>query len=166
MPKKKTPATTEVMTSAPSSAIVAEQPGLDKLAHGVVRFETGEPTRQDREQGKPLFETGASTGSKAGQQAHTDLTFTTRQARALALLRPGHWVTRETFDREAGASNGPDLVQQLRRKLGQDAIETQHFDALDRDGKPCRPGRYRLTDKGRERLAQISATTNQGRAAA
>jgi len=92
-------------------------------------------------------------GNLAGLSVHKPMNFTTRQARALALLGSGHWVTREQLDRGAGASNSPDLIQQLRRKLGHDAIETQHFDALDRDGKPCRPGRYRLTDKGRERLA-------------
>lgn len=120
MPQKKTPATTEVMTSAPYSAIVAD----------LHRY-----------------------GNLTGLSVRKPLTFTPRQARALALLGSGHWVTRETFDREAGASNGPDLIQQLRRKLGHDAIETQHFDALDRDGKPCRPGRYRLTEKGCELLA-------------
>lgn len=87
------------------------------------------------------------------------LTFTIRQHRALALLKPGHWVTREQLDRGAGASNSPDLIQQLRRKLGYDAIETGHFDALDRDGKPCRPGRYRLTEKGRERLGNWCEVT-------
>ncbi len=109
---KKTPATTEAMTSATHSAIVPDQHQGDKTIH-----------------------------------------LTPRQSRALALLMPGHWVARETFDREVGASNGPDLIQQLRRKLGHGAIETQHFDVIDRDGKPCRPGRYRLTDEGRERLA-------------
>lgn len=93
-------------------------------------------------------------------------TFTPRQSRALAVLLPGQWITREQLDRAAGASNSPDLIQQLRRKLGHDAIETQHFDALDRDGKPCRPGRYRLTEQGGARLAQINATTYQGRASA
>lgn len=87
------------------------------------------------------------------------LTFTSRQARALHLLGPGHWVTREQLDRGAGTSNSPDLVQQIRRKLGYDAIETGYFDALDQDGKPCRPGRYRLTEKGRARLAAKSEVT-------
>ena len=109
---KKTPATTEAMTSATHSAIVADQHQADKPMH-----------------------------------------LTPRQSRALALLLPGHWVARETFDREVGASNGPDLIQQLRRKLGHGAIDMQHFDMVDRDGRPCRPGRYRLTDAGRERLA-------------
>ena len=92
--------------------------------------------------------------------------FTPRQSRALEMLKPGHWITREHLDRGAGASNSPDLIKQLRHKLGPSGIEMEHFDALDRDGKPCRPGRYRMTDQGRERLAQITATTDQGRAAA
>jgi hypothetical protein len=81
--------------------------------------------------------------------------FTPRQTRALKMLKPGHWITREQLDREAGASNGPDLIQQLRRKLGRDAIDMEHFDATDRDGNPTRPDRYRLTEQGRERLRQI-----------
>ena len=92
--------------------------------------------------------------------------FTPRQTRALEMLKPGHWITREHLDREAGASNSPDLIQQLRGKLGRDGIEMELYDATDRDGKPTRPGRYRLTQQGRERLAQINATTDQGSAAA
>jgi hypothetical protein len=46
--------------------------------------------------------------------------FTPRQTRALEMLKPGHWITREHLDREAGASNSPDLIQQLRGKLGRD----------------------------------------------
>lgn len=92
--------------------------------------------------------------------------FTPRQARALEMLKPGHWITREQLDRGAGASNSPDLIQQLRRKLGYDGIEMEHFEATDRDGRPCRPGRYRLTEQGGARLAQINVTTDQGRAAA
>lgn len=100
------------------------------------------------------MESATHSAIVAGQhQADKPIHLTPRQSRALALLMPGHWVARETFDREVGASNGPDLIQQLRRKLGNGAIETQHFDVIDRDGKPCRPGRYRLTSEGRERLA-------------
>ena len=101
----------------------------------------------------------------AFKHSPTAKTLTARQARAIALLSPGHWITREQLDRGAGASNSPDLIQQLRRKLGHDAIETEHFDALDRDGKPCRPGRYRLTDKGHEQLAQFHATADHAGAA-
>lgn len=88
-----------------------------------------------------------------------------RQARVLDALRPGHWVDREPLDRIAGSSNSPDVISKLRRKFGQDSIDMELIDGTDRDGRPCRTGRYRLTDKGRERLAQITATTDQGRAA-
>lgn len=80
---------------------------------------------------------------------------TPRQARVIHALLPGAWITREALDRIAGASNSPDTVQKLRRKLGQDAIDMEHFDALDRDGNPCRPGRYRMTEPGRVRAAEL-----------
>lgn len=93
-----------------------------------------------------------------------------RQARALAAMQSGHWVSRETMDRVTGASNSPDVVWKLRRKIGQDAIDMELIDGTDRDGRPCRTGRYRLTEPGRVRavelLAGISATTDQGRVAA
>ena len=84
-----------------------------------------------------------------------------RQARVIAALLPGHWVDREPLDRIAGSSNSPDVIWKLRRKIGQDAIDMELIDGTDRDGHPCRTGRYRLTDQGRERLRQID-----GRAAA
>ena len=109
---------------------------------------------------------GSIAHGKADAPALGRARFTPRQTRALEMLKPGHWITREQLDREAGASNSPDLIQQLRGKLGRDGIEMELFEATDRDGKPTRPGRYRLTQQGRERLAQISATTDQGSAAA
>jgi hypothetical protein len=79
-----------------------------------------------------------------------------RQTRALdALVATRGWITREAIDRAAGCSNGPDLIRQLRQKLGYDAIEMQHFDATDRDGRACKPGYYRLSDQGRARLAEL-----------
>ena len=89
-----------------------------------------------------------------------------RQARVLDALRPGHWVDREPLDRIAGSSNSPDVIWKLRHKFGQDAIDMELIDDTDRDGKPCRTGRYRLTDQGRERLAKFSAAADQGRAGA
>ncbi|MEN9396220.1 MAG: hypothetical protein RLZ81_750 [Pseudomonadota bacterium] len=87
-----------------------------------------------------------------------------RQARVLDALRPGHWVDREPLDRIAGSSNGPDVISKLRRKFGQDSIDMELIDGTDRDGKPCRTGRYRLTPAGRERLAQITTSNQQGAA--
>lgn len=92
--------------------------------------------------------------------------FTPRQVRVLEALLPGRWVDREPLDRIAGSSNSPDVISKLRRKFGQDSIDMELIDGTDRDGKPCRTGRYRLTPAGRERLEQITANTDQGRAAA
>lgn len=96
--------------------------------------------------------------SASNVMAHLNTTpkprrFTLRQERALNVLALG-WITREALDRAAGCSNGPDLVRQLRQKLGSDAIETRQVDAIDRDGQLCKPGQYRLTDTGHQRLAQ------------
>ena len=92
--------------------------------------------------------------------------FTPRQVRVLEALLPGRWVDREPLDRIAGSSSSPDVISKLRRKFGQDSIDMELIDGTDRDGKPCRTGRYRLTQQGRERLAQINVTTDQGSAAA
>ena len=89
-----------------------------------------------------------------------------RQARVLDALRPGHWVDREPLDRIAGSSNSPDVIRKIRRKIGQDAIDMELIDGTDRDGKPCRTGRYRLTEQGRDRLIQLERSTGaEGRAA-
>jgi hypothetical protein len=77
----------------------------------------------------------------------------TRQMRvAQALMQAGErWTWREEIDRIAGASNGPAVIQALRRK-GID-IWMQQVESTDRDGKPCKPGQYRLTPKGLDVLA-------------
>jgi hypothetical protein len=82
--------------------------------------------------------------------------FTPRQSRVLdALANAGGWVSREEVDRIAGASNGPQIILELRRKVaGHDGIEMQRADAKDRDGKACKPGQYRLTSPGRQRVLQ------------
>ncbi len=82
---------------------------------------------------------------------------TPREIRVISTLwKSLSWVSREDVDRIAGASNGPHVVMMLRRKLtGEDGIEMERIDVLDRDGKPSRPGRYRLTDAGRQRLCKL-----------
>lgn len=61
-------------------------------------------------------------------------------------------LMREQADRVAGASNGPHWVMQLRRKGL--AIPCKRMVATDRDGEPCRPGRYSLTDEDRRRIIE------------
>lgn len=74
------------------------------------------------------------------------------------LARP---VTREQLDAVAGASNGPELVAELRRR-GLDA-PCERISFIDRDGKPCRPGVYSLTLKDRRMIYAWMACIKKGR---
>jgi hypothetical protein len=101
----------------------------------------------------PRDEAGAlnSTDSKSSAPRSPRLTRVLR-----ALLATSGWLSREAVDRIAGASNGPQVILSLRQGyVGRDGIETGYQTAIDRDGKPCRPGRYRITAKGRERAAHF-----------
>ena len=91
----------------------------------------------------------------AGQPDGGKLKLSPRQARVIRALMPGAWITREALDRIAGASNAPDVIMKLRGKLGHDAIDTERIDGTDRDGRPCRTGRYRMTEPGRVRAAEL-----------
>jgi hypothetical protein len=81
--------------------------------------------------------------------------FATRQQRVLdALWVAKGWIWRETLDRIAKASNGPEVISKLRHRRGID-IDMQQVDILDSDGIRSRPGRYRLTEKGRSTLLSM-----------
>ena len=101
--------------------------------------------------------TSSKTSEGANQQKTGQIVLRSprlrRVLRALLACDTG-WITREQLDGIAGASNSPDLVYQLRQKLGQDAIEMRQVEATDRDGFTCKPGRYRLSDQGRARVFQ------------
>ncbi|UYO95040.1 hypothetical protein [Pollutimonas sp. M17] len=60
------------------------------------------------------------------------------------LKRP---LPRETLDKVAGCSNGPDLVAELRRRGLKVPCERIRF--IDRDGKLCSPGVYKLLSTDR-----------------
>ena len=77
-----------------------------------------------------------------------------RHLRALAdlLVRP---LFREELDKIAGCSNGPELVAELRRRGLE--IPCEPVKRLDKDGKPCRPGVYSLTDDDRLKIAKWRA---------
>lgn len=92
--------------------------------------------------------------------------FTSRQSRVLsALVKSAGWISREDIDRIAGASNGPQIISELRRKVtGRDGIEVRRVDTLDRDGKPCRPGQYRLTEMGHSRLMKLELACHRSEA--
>lgn len=87
--------------------------------------------------------------SKPLPSAPRSLNFTERQRRGVAALLRGP-VMREALDRIAGCSNGPALIAELRG-MGLD-VPCERVHATDRDGKPCKPGRYSLSEEDRDRL--------------
>lgn len=96
--------------------------------------------------------------SSAQNSANTKTTpgFTPRQGRVVeALCSTDGWIARESVDRIAGASNGPQVIAELRHRWGI-AIEMKRVDCLDRDGRPCKPGRYRITPDGRQRVTTLA----------
>ena len=80
-----------------------------------------------------------------------------REARVLAALASAtDWISREKLDRIARASNGPAVVQALRRKLGNDAaIEMARVPVIDADGKTAQAGRYRLASQHRAQAISL-----------
>lgn len=84
--------------------------------------------------------------------------FTPRQQRALDALWTGPKM-REALDRMAGCSNGPQLVRDLRDK-GID-IDCVLIESIDRDGRPCKPGRYELTHTGRTTLDNLGWSSGE-----
>lgn len=74
-----------------------------------------------------------------------------RVLRALFLdyLQHRQGISRERLDDIAGASNSPQIVSELRRKLlGNEGLLCRKVDVVDRDGKTCKAGRYFLSDEG------------------
>jgi hypothetical protein len=82
-----------------------------------------------------------------------------RHLRAIAALlrRP---MPRESLDKEAGCSNAPELVAELRRRGLEAPCERIKF--VDRDGNPCRPGVYHLTNTDRNKLRRWMASRQKG----
>ena len=80
-----------------------------------------------------------------------------RESRTLtALAHAQGWISRETLDSIACSSNGPAVVQALRRKLGNDAaIEMERVPVIDADGKTAQAGRYRLSDTHRAQAVAL-----------
>lgn len=95
--------------------------------------------------------------SAPGNSANPMSSMTPRQHRVLlALLRASNWISREAIDRIAGASNGPEIIRQLRERFSLCRhlhLVCDRVCVVDCDGKPSHPGRYRLTPEGRAKLA-------------
>lgn len=71
-----------------------------------------------------------------------------------ALISTSEWIRREEIDRIAEASNGPEVISQIRKRLGKDAVETIRFHKINSDGLVVHPGAYRLTALGRQRVSE------------
>lgn len=111
---------------------------------------------------KPPFDNEARACEKGHSNTQGDLfnnspelprflgTTNLRHLRVIAAMleRP---LLREELDKIAGCSNGPELVAELRR-CGLD-IKCLRVAHTDRDGKPCRPGLYLLTDTGKRQVS-------------
>lgn len=82
-----------------------------------------------------------------------------RELRVIAalLVRPRR---REDVDSIAGASNGPELVANLRRSGLETPCERITF--IDRDGKACRPGIYSFTASDRKKYYAWQAKRKGG----
>ena len=72
----------------------------------------------------------------------------------IALLRRS--MPREHVDREAGCSNGPELIAELRRR-GLD-VPCDRIPAYDRDGLEVKRGVYHLTHQDRGKVNKFFAT--------
>lgn len=69
-------------------------------------------------------------------------------------------LPREQVDREAGCSNAPELVAELRRRGLE--FPCVRIDAYDRDRLPCRPGVYHLTSTDRRKIYRWLASRQKG----
>lgn len=72
-----------------------------------------------------------------------------------AIIRPRK---REEIDRIAGASNGPDLIAELRRRGLR--FPCHRAPGIDRDGYPVKFGVYALDDDDRRKLAAWQRSRN------
>jgi hypothetical protein len=85
-----------------------------------------------------------------------------RRARVRRILH-ALWIEpqmREQIDRAAGASNGPEYVNRLRRLLGLE-IPCEAVEKIDADGRSCWPGRYSLTAEDRQKIRQACVADAQ-----
>ena len=76
---------------------------------------------------------------------------TKRERRALLRLLASA-AMREEIDNEAGCSNGPDLVLNLRERGLE--LPCKRLSFLDRDGRRCYPGQYRLSNSDRVKVTR------------
>jgi hypothetical protein len=89
-----------------------------------------------------------SSNSEAHSSRFAGTTNPRHQRAIFALLRSPR--PRKTLDDIAGCANSPDLVAELQRRGLE--IPCNRIEVIDRDGRKCRPGIYRLTDSDRRKI--------------
>lgn len=77
-----------------------------------------------------------------------------RYARTLIALLSNAEVGREKLDTIVGASNVPDVVMRLEDRFGLE-IPCKRKESIDRDGLPCWPGFYRISEEYRAKAAAL-----------
>lgn len=98
--------------------------------------------------------TDKSQSSAHEQRKFNAIQLSARERRVLVHLLAHVSAMREVVDRVAGSSNGPDVIARVRHKLGIE-IKCDRVQAIDRDGKPCKPGLYSLSNDDRIIVAAV-----------
>jgi len=108
----------------------------------------------------PLQESAAAEDCNA-IIAPRDFTIKKGNARELRVLREllRRPMPREVLDRTAGASNGPDVVAELRRRGL--AVPCDRVPCFDRDGHEVRRGVYHATASDRRAIYRAFAKWTQ-----
>jgi len=88
---------------------------------------------------------------KGNQSAPNKRNFklTERQHRTCEAFAMRGKLWREDVDRIAGASNGPEIMRQLKAK---GLTWCDRIRVIDRDGHPCEPGIYSIVGSGWDTL--------------
>jgi len=76
-----------------------------------------------------------------------------------ALLRNPVW--RIDADKIAGTTNAPHYIQELRRILGYEAIDTERVPVVNRDGDTSYVGKYHLLESSRPLALELLGTRHE-----
>lgn len=92
-------------------------------------------------------------GAEAAENTPEATMRSPRHLRALGALLSRGLLSREELDRIAGCANFPGIAFSLRGK-GFD-LPCERITRLDRDGRACRPGFYRLSPTDRAKAREL-----------
>ena len=96
------------------------------------------------------MKTPDTTKAESSAPNKRNFKLTARQSRLCEAFAKRSKLWREEVDRIAGASNGPEIMLQLKGKGL--AWQCDRIKKVDRDGNPCEPGIYFIVGNGWETL--------------